>query len=557
MPKTVRRTDSLRQAIDRARKKGKTIGFVPTMGYLHAGHLALVEECRRLCDLVVVSIFVNPKQFGPDEDLDRYPRDLRRDRRLLAEYGCDIIYVPAVRDVYPPGFTTVVGVEGLRDKLCGMMRPGHFDGVCLVVLKLLLVAAPDMAFFGEKDYQQLVIIRRMVEDLGLPVDIRAVPIARDRDGLALSSRNSYLSRSERATATSLFRSIELARLLVAGGERRAQLIEKRVTQLLLDAGVSKVDYAAVVDPFTLEKVRYIDSEVRIAIAAWVGNTRLIDNLSVTAGAVGRGRTSLRRGTVGVILAAGESKRMKSDLPKVLHPIGGKPMVQHVIEAAREAGIKELLAIVGHRSEKVRPLMKKLGIDAVSQDVPRGTGHAVLQAFPRLARFVGNIVVLSGDTPLVRAQTISRIVGTHSKHANAITFATTVVPDAKGYGRIVRDEDGSFARIVEEKDAERKTKTINEINAGLYCFKAQPLFDALLTVTADNVQMEYYLTDALEAIKSRGGRVEAVVVDDHAEMLGVNTVSELQVIRRLYSRRARDEDNQRGLEDGVHRKRRRR
>jgi pantoate--beta-alanine ligase len=554
MPKTVRKTEILRRELDKARARGKKIGFVPTMGYLHDGHLALVDECRRQCDIVVVSIFVNPKQFGPDEDLDRYPRDLRRDRALLAKHGCDLIFVPAAGEVYPPGFATRVSVEDLSTRLCGLGRPGHFDGVTTVVLKLLLAVEPDSAFFGEKDYQQLVIVRRMAEDLGLPVRIDSVPTVRDKDGLALSSRNAYLSVAGRAVATSLYKSLEMARLLVAGGERRARKIEERLTDILVESGISRVEYVAVVDPVTLDPVKYIDAEARIVMAAWVGNTRLIDNLAVTPPGRSGGSPGPRRGTVGVVLAAGEGKRMKSALPKVLHTVDGIPMVQHVITAARRAGIKDVIAVVGHRSEKVKPVMKKLRVRTVIQEVQRGTGHAVLQAYPRLARFSGTVIVLSGDTPLIRPESIKKLLTLHSRHSNAITFATTVVPDARGYGRIVRNKTGNFVRIVEEKDADRKTRAIKEINAGLYCFKAQLLFDSLLSVKADNVQMEYYLTDALETIKGRGGRVEAVVIDDHTEMLGVNTTAELNAVDKLYKRRKPDGDNKRRLENGIHRKR---
>jgi len=554
MPKTVRKTEILRRELDKARARGKRIGFVPTMGYLHDGHLALVDECRRQCDLVVVSIFVNPKQFGPNEDLDRYPRDLRRDRALLAKHGCDLIFVPGDREIYPSGFATRVSVEDLSERLCGLGRPGHFDGVTTVVLKLLLAVEPDAAFFGEKDYQQLVIVRRMVEDLGLPTRIDAVPTVRDKDGLALSSRNAYLSEAERAVATSLYKSLEMARLLVAGGERRARKIEERLTDILVDSGISRVEYVAVVDPVTLDPVKYIDPEARILMAARVGNTRLIDNLAVAPPRKSSKRAEPKRGTVGVVLAAGEGKRMKSALPKVLHPVDGIPMVEHVMNAARAAGIKDLIAVVGHRSEKVGPLMKKLRVETVVQEVQRGTGHAVLQAYPRLASFGGTVMVLSGDTPLIRSESIKRLLTLHARHSNAITFATTVVPDAKGYGRIVRDKAGNFVRIVEDRDADRKIRTIKEINAGLYCFKAQLLFDSLLSVKADNVQMEYYLTDALETIKGHGGRVEAVVIDDHTEMLGVNTAVELNAVKKLYKRRERDGENKRRLENGIHRKR---
>lgn len=555
MLKTVRKTDHLRREIAKARKKGKTVGFVPTMGYLHDGHLALVRECRRVSDVVVASIFVNPKQFGPAEDFKRYPRDLRRDKRLLSECGCDILFVPGVKEIYPAGFTTVVGVSGLREVLCGRARPGHFDGVCVVVLKLLLAVMPDMAFFGEKDYQQLVVVKRMVKDLGLAIKILGVPTVRDKDGLALSSRNAYLSEQERGIATSLFRSLELGRLLIASGEQRSHVIEERLTSLLVDSGVTKVEYVAVIDPATLEHVRYVDSEVRIAVAAWVGAARLIDNVSVDPRTTSRYRRGLRRGTVCVILAAGEGKRMKSNRAKLLHSVAGRPMVEHVVRAARDAGIADIFAIVGHKSDHLKPLMRRLHVDTVMQDVQRGTGHAVLQVLPLLARFGGDILVLSGDTPLIRAATVKRLLSLHGRHSNAVTFATAAVPAAKGYGRILRDRRGSFTKIVEERDADREVRKIREINAGLYCFKAQLLFDALLTLTADNVQMEYYLPDVIRSIKARGGRVEAVPISDYTEALGVNTARELRMVRKIHSRRKTYEDNKRRLEDGIHRARR--
>jgi bifunctional UDP-N-acetylglucosamine pyrophosphorylase/glucosamine-1-phosphate N-acetyltransferase len=297
--------------------------------------------------------------------------------------------------------------------------------------------------------------------------------------------------------------------------------------------------------------------VRILVAAWVGETRLIDNIAVEAPAIGRRKQVSRKGTVGVIMAAGEGKRMKSGLPKVMRMVGGKPMVGQVIDAARDGGVKDIIVVVGHRSGKVLPFLKGCGVEVVSQDVQRGTGHAVLQAYPLLARFSGNLVVLSGDTPLIRGSSVRRLLGRHKKHANTITFLTTEVPDATGYGRIVRDSNGNFTRIVEEKDADAKTRAIREINAGLYCFKADPLFDALLSVKADNVQMEYYLTDVIETLKSRGARVEAVRIADYTEMLGVNTGEDLEVVRRIHARRTKTEDHKRGLENEVHREGRRR
>jgi pantoate--beta-alanine ligase len=555
MPKTVKKIEVLRREISKARRQGKSIGLVPTMGGLHAGHLALVDDCRRRADLVVVSIFVNPRQFGPGEDLHKYPRDLAGDKALLAGHGCDVIFAPPEREMYPEGFRTVVGVEGLRDLLCGRLRPGHFDGVALAVLKLLLAAGPDLVFFGEKDYQQLVIIRQMVYDLALPVKVVAVPLVRDKDGLALSSRNRYLSPRQRGVATALYKSLEMARLLVAGGERRSGVIEDRMVALLVDNGVTKVDYACVVDPASLKRVKYIDSSVRVLVAARIGDTRLIDNIAVEAPVRSGTARSLKHGTVAVVMAAGEGKRMKSRTPKVMHLLGGRPMVEHVIEAARNAGIKEIIAVTGHNGRKVVPLLERLGARTVQQEVQRGTGHAVLQAYPLLAGFKGDVVVLSGDTPLIRSSSVRRLLDVHRKHANAITFATTVVPNASGYGRVVRDSRGKFTKIVEERDAGPETRAIREINAGVYCFKTEPLFDALLAVTPDNVQMEYYLTDVIETLRRRGGRVEPVEIADHAEMLGVNTPGELRAVRRIYETRRKAQDHQRRLEDGIHRKRR--
>lgn len=257
----------------------------------------------------------------------------------------------------------------------------------------------------------------------------------------------------------------------------------------------------------------------------------------------------------MILAGGEGKRMRSDRPKLLHTVGSKPMVEHVIRAAREAAIRDIIAVVGHRSAKLEPLMKRLNVATVLQDVQRGTGHAVLQAFPLLSEFEGDIVILSGDTPLIRAATIRHLLAVHSKHSNVVTFATAAVPNARGYGRIVRDRKGAFVRIVEEKDAGRELQKIQEINAGLYCFRAEPVLDALLMLTADNAQMEYYLPDAIGSIKARGGRVEAIPIGDDLEALGVNTQPELDRVRKIYARRLKHENNQRGMEDGVHREKR--
>jgi bifunctional UDP-N-acetylglucosamine pyrophosphorylase/glucosamine-1-phosphate N-acetyltransferase len=229
--------------------------------------------------------------------------------------------------------------------------------------------------------------------------------------------------------------------------------------------------------------------------------------------------------------------MKSDLPKVLHTVGGKPMMTHVVRAVRKAGVTQMVAVIGHGGARVGPLARRLGVATAVQDVQRGTGHAVLQAFPLLRGFKGDVLLVSGDTPLVKASTIRSVLGAHRKHANAITFGTAVVPDPKGYGRIVRDAAGAFERIVEERDADARVRALREVNGGIYCFKASALFDSLLRLTAGNSQMEYYITEALDIVKAGGGRVEAVTIDDPTELLGVNTPQELALVRKLYGRRS--------------------
>jgi bifunctional UDP-N-acetylglucosamine pyrophosphorylase/glucosamine-1-phosphate N-acetyltransferase len=202
------------------------------------------------------------------------------------------------------------------------------------------------------------------------------------------------------------------------------------------------------------------------------------------------------------------------------------------------------------------VLARMKVDTVVQDVQRGTGHAVLQAYPLLKDFSGDVVILSGDVPLVRASTLKELISDHRKRSNVVTFATALVPDPTGYGRIVRSKDGSFQKIVEEKDADARTRRIREMNVGIYCFKAEPLFDALLLLTSDNAQMEYYLPDTLDVIKSRGGRVEARIIEDYTESMGVNTGKDLRAVEAIHARRKRDEDNKRGVANGVHRKRKR-
>ena len=266
------------------REAGEKIALVPTMGALHAGHMALVEAAKAEADRVVASIFVNPLQFGPSEDLDRYPRQEAEDAELLAHHGCDLLWLPTADQLYPPGFSTTVSVAGVSERWDGASRPSHFAGVATVVAKLLTAVRPDLAFFGEKDFQQLAVIRRMEADLGLGVEIRGVPTVRDADGLALSSRNAYLSPDERARAVSLPQALEQAREAILGGEPvEAALGDAKCK--LVDAGFNRIDYVALVDAATLEPLQAASGEMRLIAAAVIGTTRLIDNIRVVSATV--------------------------------------------------------------------------------------------------------------------------------------------------------------------------------------------------------------------------------------------------------------------------------
>lgn len=250
------------------------------MGYFHEGHLSLMRAARKENDVVVVSLFVNPTQFGPNEDLDRYPRDFDRDQRLAAEVGVDAIFAPTPEEMYPPGYATYVEVERLSQGLCGQSRPGHFRGVATVVCKLFNIVQPDRAYFGQKDFQQQLIIRRMVRDLNFPLTIVTVPTVREPDGLAMSSRNAYLSPEERKSALALIRSLKQGEALIRSGERQAQKIRQAMAETLGSDPRVCIDYVEVRDPESLEPVFTIDGEVLLAVAAFVGQTRLIDNLVV-------------------------------------------------------------------------------------------------------------------------------------------------------------------------------------------------------------------------------------------------------------------------------------
>ncbi|MGH2787469.1 MAG: pantoate--beta-alanine ligase [Actinomycetota bacterium] len=274
--KVVGTGEDLRRALDRARVDGRTIGIVPTMGALHDGHLSLVQAARARCDVVIVSIFVNPLQFGPQEDFATYPRDERGDLEVLRAAGTEVVFTPSIEEMYPQGASTVVSVGPLGSMLEGEHRPGHFDGVCTVVAKLLHMVEPDVAFFGQKDAQQVAVVKRMVLDLNFGVDIAVCPIVREPDGLAMSSRNAHLSTEERVKATVLYRALQSGRAALDGGAG-FETAEKEMLKMLEGGETVEADYARIVDPDTFEDPAPRRS-VLLAVAARVGSTRLIDNL---------------------------------------------------------------------------------------------------------------------------------------------------------------------------------------------------------------------------------------------------------------------------------------
>lgn len=263
------------------KKEGLTVGLVPTMGYLHEGHASLVNEAVRQCDRVVASDFVNPTQFGPNEDLEAYPRDFDRDCALLEEHGCAMVFHPAVEEMYAPGAATYVEIlSDMPKQLCGKTRPIHFRGVCTVVSKLFNIVTPDKAFFGQKDAQQLAIIRRMVRDLSYGIEIVGCPIVREADGLAKSSRNTYLSEAERQAALVLSESVFLGQKMVAEGETDANKIVAAMTEHIQAQPLAKIDYVSAVDGVTMDPVDQIAGTVLVAMAVYIGKTRLIDNFIV-------------------------------------------------------------------------------------------------------------------------------------------------------------------------------------------------------------------------------------------------------------------------------------
>jgi pantoate--beta-alanine ligase len=278
--KLITRIADVKREVARARARGEIIGFVPTMGALHKGHLSLIKTALGECQYVVVSIFVNPAQFGPTEDYKKYPRTLERDKRLCGEAGVHLIFTPGVEEMYPPGFATYVTPEkSLSGHLCGRSRPGHFRGVDTVVLKLFNIVMPDSAYFGQKDYQQCVIIKQMVRDLNLDVNIRVMPTVRESDGLAMSSRNSYLSPEERKQAVGLYQSLKKAKELVQDESvTDAAKLKRAMRRIIMKNNLVRIDYAHIVHPQTLKPLKKVAGEAVAALAVFIGKTRLIDNI---------------------------------------------------------------------------------------------------------------------------------------------------------------------------------------------------------------------------------------------------------------------------------------
>jgi pantoate--beta-alanine ligase len=278
--KIIKTIKEMKTVLASHREQMKIIGFVPTMGYLHQGHLSLIGRARQSSDIVVISIFVNPTQFGPQEDLARYPRDLKRDEELAEQEGADYIFYPDVSEMYPEGYKTYVLVEELSKKMCGASRPEHFRGVTTIVLKLLNIIQPHCAYFGQKDAQQAIIIRRMVEDLNLDVKIEVEPIVREADGLAMSSRNSYLKAKERKAALVLYHALTLAQKLIKQGERNSSVIISQMEKFIRQEPLARIDYISIVDNRNLQELALINKEALIALAVYIGKTRLIDNITI-------------------------------------------------------------------------------------------------------------------------------------------------------------------------------------------------------------------------------------------------------------------------------------
>jgi len=275
-----RTIELVRKSVSAARAGGKSVGFVPTMGALHAGHVSLIEEAVRRCDIVVVSIFVNPTQFAPGEDLQRYPRDLEGDMKICEQAGVDLVFAPSASEMYAQANITWVDVEKLTENLCGRSRPGHFRGVTTVCAKLFNIVSPDVAFFGQKDAQQAIVIKRMAGDLNMPLQIVVCPTVREQDGLAVSSRNQYLSAAQRKDAVLLSAALRECENLVAGGQRNCEVLIETMRKIISQSSKAQIEYISIVDTETLADIDVIKGNALVALAVKIGSTRLIDNIFV-------------------------------------------------------------------------------------------------------------------------------------------------------------------------------------------------------------------------------------------------------------------------------------
>jgi pantoate--beta-alanine ligase len=275
--KVIKSVEKMQSFSENLRRQGKVIAFVPTMGYFHEGHLHLMKEAKKMADCVVVSIYVNPTQFGPKEDFSKYPRDFNRDLEMADSVGVDVIFYPADKEMYPSGYQTYVDVENVTRNLCGTSRPGHFRGVTTVCNKLFNIVQPHIAVFGKKDFQQFITVKRMVDDLNMSLEIIGLPTVREADGLAMSSRNKYLNKDERASALALFKALKLAQKLYSGKKRKASVIIRAAEKLIKKSPYTIIDYIKICDTETLKDVDIIKTQAVIALAVKVGTTRLIDN----------------------------------------------------------------------------------------------------------------------------------------------------------------------------------------------------------------------------------------------------------------------------------------
>lgn len=276
----VESVEEMREFSDNAREEGKTIGFVPTMGYLHEGHLSLVRAAKKECDAVIVSIFVNPLQFGPNEDFNEYPRNLKHDMALLEKENVDAVFHPSANEMYPTPQLVWVNADKLADRLCGASRPIHFRGVATVVSKLFNIVKPHKAYFGQKDYQQCMVVERIAKDLNFAIDIVTCGIVREKDGLAMSSRNKHLSREERKAATIIYKSLNKAKELIGKGEEDSKKICNEIKNTINSENLARIDYIEIVDADTLEPKKKVNGKALIALAVYIGKTRLIDNLLI-------------------------------------------------------------------------------------------------------------------------------------------------------------------------------------------------------------------------------------------------------------------------------------